>query len=109
MVDSREECSSRRKEALIPSLFSGADIRASSRRLLHLLVHGPKNQARLKLLMMALLCGLTLATFWPITHHPFVNYDDNFYVTDNSHVRGGLTLGNVIWAFRSSEIGNWHP
>ncbi|MBT8367982.1 MAG: glycosyltransferase family 39 protein, partial [Deltaproteobacteria bacterium] len=30
-------------------------------------------------------------------------------MTANSHVQGGLTLANLIWAFSSIEIANWHP
>jgi hypothetical protein len=30
-------------------------------------------------------------------------------VTENIHVRSGLTLGNVLWAFRSLDAGFWQP
>jgi protein O-mannosyl-transferase len=52
---------------------------------------------------------VTIALYWPATSHDFVNYDDDMYVKDNTHVTSGLTLGNVRWAFRSDYAGNWHP
>ncbi|MGA2242974.1 MAG: tetratricopeptide repeat protein [Verrucomicrobiota bacterium] len=56
-----------------------------------------------------LLAAVTLAVFWPVTGHDFVNYDDNLYVTDNTHVREGLTLEGIWWAFGSLHACNWHP
>jgi Tfp pilus assembly protein PilF len=56
-----------------------------------------------------LLAVVTLALYNPITQHPFVNYDDDRYVTENSHVRAGLTLDTVNWALTATEQGNWHP
>jgi len=56
-----------------------------------------------------MLALLTMALYWPATHHDFVNYDDDKYVVDNHHVTSGLTLENMRWAFRSSYTANWHP
>jgi tetratricopeptide (TPR) repeat protein len=41
--------------------------------------------------------------------HGFITYDDPVYVTENAHVKGGLTWENVRWAFQSTEASNWHP
>ena len=57
----------------------------------------------------ALLALLAMALYWPATGHGFVNYDDDLYVVDNTHVASGLTWGNVRWAFRSGYAANWHP
>src|SRR5712692_8085899 len=51
----------------------------------------------------------TLALYNPVTRHPFVNYDDDRYVTDNPHVGAGLNWKTIVWAFRSTEASNWHP
>jgi tetratricopeptide (TPR) repeat protein len=56
-----------------------------------------------------LLILATLAIFWPVTGHDFLNYDDNLYVTENVVVRQGLTLGSVEWAFGAQHCANWHP
>jgi protein O-mannosyl-transferase len=56
-----------------------------------------------------LLAVVTLAVYNPVSRHPFVNYDDDRYVTENPHVRVGLTWGTLTWALTSTEQGNWHP
>jgi tetratricopeptide (TPR) repeat protein len=56
-----------------------------------------------------LLVVATLAIYNPVTHHPFVNFDDDRYVTDNIHVRAGLHWDTVKWAFTSFDEANWHP
>ncbi len=58
---------------------------------------------------LALLVAVFVA-FWPATQNNFLYWDDNLYVTDNRHVRGGLTSAGVTWAFSSvGYAGNWHP
>ena len=42
-------------------------------------------------------------------HAAFLNYDDDEYVTANPHVRGGLTVPDVVWAFNAFYASNWHP
>ena len=52
--------------------------------------------ARLRLttwLIAFFLVLVTIALYWPATSHDFVNYDDDMYVKDNTHVTSGLTLG----------------
>jgi len=56
-----------------------------------------------------LLVVATLALYNPVAHHPFVNYDDDRYVTDNPHVQEGLTWATVRWAFTTTSESNWHP
>ncbi len=56
-----------------------------------------------------LLAVVTLALYNPVMRHPFVNYDDDRYVTENPHVRQGLTADTFAWALTSTEQANWHP
>jgi tetratricopeptide (TPR) repeat protein len=56
-----------------------------------------------------LLAAVTLAAFSPIWDCDFINYDDNEYVTENSHVKAGLTADNFRWAWTTREASNWHP
>jgi len=42
-------------------------------------------------------------------NHQFLVLDDNFYVTGNLHVQGGITGKNIIWALTSVDEFNWHP
>jgi len=48
-----------------------------------------KNQ--LAALICLALAVVTAALYWPITHYGFVNFDDDDYITNNSHVQAGLT------------------
>jgi Tfp pilus assembly protein PilF len=64
---------------------------------------------RRNLVLGLLLVIATLAPYNPVTHHPFVNFDDDRYVTDNTHVRSGLHWETVKWAFTSFDEANWHP
>ncbi len=56
-----------------------------------------------------LLVVATLALYNPVNRHPFVNYDDDRYITENLHVHNGLTWETIAWAFTATEQGNWHP
>jgi tetratricopeptide (TPR) repeat protein len=66
-----------------------------------------KNQ--LAALICLALAVVTAALYWPITHYGFVNFDDDDYITNNSHVQAGLTWAGVIWAFQTGAAANWHP
>ena len=52
---------------------------------------------------------VTLALYNPVNRHPFVNYDDDRYVTENLHIQNGLGWDTIVWAFTSTEQANWHP
>jgi len=57
-----------------------------------------------------LICGVTVIAYWPVTSASFlVSYDDELYITHNSHVITGPSLQNIAWAFGTFETGNWHP
>jgi hypothetical protein len=51
----------------------------------------------------------TLAVYYPVRYLPFINYDDNLYVTENVHVQSGLQWDTVQWAFTTHDASNWHP
>lgn len=50
----------------------------------------------------------TLAAFWQVRNHEFINFDDKTYITENRYVQSGLTLEGVTWAFTTMYAGNWH-
>lgn len=52
---------------------------------------------------------LVIVTYAPIGKNAFINFDDRQYITDNSHVKAGLTWETVKWAFTSFDAANWHP
>jgi len=55
------------------------------------------------------LAVLTVALYAPVLRCQFLTFDDPEYVTENRHVRAGLTLDGLVWAFRATTVGNWHP
>jgi tetratricopeptide (TPR) repeat protein len=52
---------------------------------------------------------MTTVLFQQVRTFEFVNYDDHEYVTENAHVRSGLTSTSVFWALTSLDSHNWHP
>ncbi len=61
------------------------------------------------LLLAILLAAVTVALYFPVHHHPFLNLDDNQYVTENTNIQEGLNWDTVRWAFTASYALNWHP
>jgi protein O-mannosyl-transferase len=57
----------------------------------------------------ATLAILTLATYASVRSFGYVELDDPLYITENPHVRAGLTLDGVQWAFTTGTAANWHP
>ena len=55
------------------------------------------------------LVALTWSVFGQTLGHEFINYDDPSYVYENPHVRGGVTMQGIAWAFAHSHGQNWHP
>ena len=62
-----------------------------------------------RLILCLLLALATIALYKPVTRAPFLNFDDQVYVTDNPQVRAGLTWNTVVWAFRTPKAFDWHP
>ncbi len=50
-----------------------------------------------------------LAVFGRTAGFEFVAYDDDAYVYANRHVKPGLTLDGIKWAFTHAHSSNWHP
>jgi Tfp pilus assembly protein PilF len=61
------------------------------------------------LIICLVLALVTFAVYWPVTQHEFIVFDDQQYVTDNTHVQAGLTWPGVVWAVTNIEAANWHP
>jgi hypothetical protein len=59
--------------------------------------------------MALLLAVVTVIAYIGVFRNDFVHYDDDIYVTENSHVRQGLSWDNVGWAFTTIHAYNWHP
>src|ERR1035438_3811804 len=61
------------------------------------------------LVLCLLLTAVVLLAYSPVTHNGFLNYDDDTYITNNPHVRAGLTRATLKWAFTTYDEANWHP
>ncbi len=61
------------------------------------------------LLLGACLVMAVLALYYPVSGHPFLNYDDDVYVLKNSHINAGLSWQTLKWSFTSFYASNWHP
>lgn len=64
---------------------------------------------RYDILICLFLSITTFSVYWQIHQYDFVSFDDNEYVYDNPHVKSGITLKNIIWAFTAFHSNNWHP
>ncbi|MGB7746620.1 MAG: tetratricopeptide repeat protein [Verrucomicrobiia bacterium] len=56
-----------------------------------------------------LLVLVTLGVYWPVVHCGFLSLDDPYYYATNPHVLSGLKGTNVVWAFTTGDVSNWHP
>ncbi len=77
------------------------------------LAAGPADQVRRPYSLPAV-CALLLlaviAVFGQTVGHDFVNFDDDVYVYENPHVRGGLTAKGIAWAFTQTDVSaQWQP
>lgn len=50
----------------------------------------------------------TFAVYAQVRHFDFV-YDDPLYVSQDPHVRDGLSAKGLTWALTSGDAGNWFP
>ena len=55
------------------------------------------------------LIAAVLLIYNPVTHNGFVNWDDDNYITNNAHVKAGVTWATVKWAFTTYDHANWAP
>ncbi len=55
------------------------------------------------------LAAITFAVFGQTLRQGFLNYDDNVYVFENTHVAGGLSLKGLAWVFTHADCFLYHP
>ena len=61
------------------------------------------------LLICVVVALATIMAYEPVRHNDFVDYDDDMYVTENPHVKKGITGESVSWALTTGHAYNWHP
>ena len=66
-------------------------------------------QSRRFLLLAAVLVAAVFAVYGQSLRFDYVLIDDPTYVSENPHVRSGLTWDNLAWSFSTFHDGNWIP
>jgi protein O-mannosyl-transferase len=61
------------------------------------------------LIICILLVMAVIAVYGQVIRYQFVSFDDYLHIVDNPHVREGLTLQGLRWAFTTNYAGNWQP
>ena len=69
----------------------------------------PLQTSFLKAILLCTIAAVIFLAYADVRHHQFLNFDDNEYVTENTHVNTGLTLPNLRWAFTFTGVSYWHP
>ena len=67
------------------------------------------NSLNMRTIVLLVLMAVVSLVYWQSMHHEFINYDDRLYVTENPHIKAGLTYDRIIWAFKTVQVSNWHP
>lgn len=61
------------------------------------------------LIVYIVLSIVILAVYGQVSHFDFISLDDVVYVTQNAHIKSGITSYNIRWAFTTIYAGFWHP
>jgi protein O-mannosyl-transferase len=68
-----------------------------------------ENLRKKPVILGAVLALGTIALFAPVAGYQFLLVDDSAYVTQNPNVNTGLSVTNVVWAFKDFSSFYWHP
>ena len=68
-----------------------------------------RDDRRIKISICIFLTVIIWIVFGQTVRHDFVNFDDDRYVYENSHVSAGLTLDGLKWLLTHSHASLWHP
>ncbi|MBN1757109.1 MAG: hypothetical protein JW863_02260 [Chitinispirillaceae bacterium] len=52
---------------------------------------------------------LVVILYLPALKFDFINFDDTTYITENPHVRSGISISGLRWAFTTGYSANYHP
>jgi hypothetical protein len=67
------------------------------------------NEQRTVIGVCVALASLVWVVFGRTAGYGFVNFDDDRYVYENSHITAGLSMASARWAFTHFHDTNWHP
>ncbi len=60
-------------------------------------------------LIVIFLIVASFLSFDRILDNGFINLDDDQYITENNHIKAGINLETIKWAFSAVVLANWHP
>jgi len=63
----------------------------------------------LKMGICVVLAAAVIIVYWQVQYYDFVDFDDNIYLIENTHLKSGLTCKGLTWAFTTTHTTNWHP
>lgn len=52
---------------------------------------------------------VTFAAYYHVVNSGYISFDDPVYVSDNHHIKEGITLESARWALTTTRDGNWFP
>ncbi|MGA7557825.1 MAG: tetratricopeptide repeat protein [Terriglobales bacterium] len=87
--------------AVAPKRLEAPSVSSSSRAF-----PSPGQQTLLSCLVLA---AVVFVCYSPVRQNGFLNYDDESYITNNAHVRAGLSWATVKWAATAYDEANWAP
>ena len=61
------------------------------------------------IIVIGILIILIMGVYWPVQHYGFIYFDDDVYITQNSHVQSGINMDGLCWAFSTKYFGLWNP
>ncbi len=61
------------------------------------------------ILIFSTIAFAVVVLYAPVAGFGFLWWDDNFYITMNPQVQAGLSIPNIIWAFKDIGTFYWHP
>lgn len=59
--------------------------------------------------LILLIIVVTFTLYGQTLNHDFVNFDDDGYIYLNSYVKSGISIRGLIYAFTTTDKGNWIP
>ncbi|GAB4301564.1 MAG: tetratricopeptide repeat protein [Desulfuromonadia bacterium] len=63
-----------------------------------------------RMIAVSVVACATILTFFPILGHLYIELDDPVFITENLHIRNGVSIDFIRWAFTTTNYeGNWIP
>lgn len=71
--------------------------------------HHPDHRVASRIAVCVALVGLCATAYSGVVNLPFLQWDDQVYVTENGQVKQGLTWEGLSWAWTTQQAHNRHP